>query len=402
MGGRRAASDVAGCEGPEYGVPGRIAPVGRMVLFGALVALAPTFPSPLAGQELPLKAVLPDPSPGGCYGQPDFQPVAPPETDAQEADRLSAAATQAAILGDQDGARDFLERAADLDPTDEGILYELARTYEGLGRSEDAVAAYCRYLSLATDATDAADVRVQVRRLNPPDTPLPVPAVTAFERGVTAFERGDLADAGEAFSSAISSASDLAPAYYNRALVRSAARQYDLAIEDFRRYLDLAPEARDAARVLERIGTLRNPPVVYNPTTALVAGVFIPGFGQFHTDRPVGGLLVLTAAAAAAGFGALYAETEVLCRTPEDPCPPNQIIEETTTRPLLAPGLGAAAGIALVAAIEGFVKAKSLNEEAATVVGAGEFSHRGVGVLWPAASAAVDGRVTLELLRFRF
>ena len=58
------------------------------------------------------------------------------------ADRLAAAATQAAILGDQEGARDFLERAVGLDPTDDGIAYELAE------RPDEALASYRAALQL--------------------------------------------------------------------------------------------------------------------------------------------------------------------------------------------------------------------------------------------------------------
>lgn len=367
-----------------------------------MIALTLAVP-PGAAQELPLKPSLPEPSPGGCYGAPAFDPAPPDPSDAQEADRLAAAATQTAVLGDQDGARDFLERAADLDPTDEGIAYDLARTYQALGRPTDAVQAYCRYLALAPGGPDAEDVRSTVQQLNPADVPLPSATVSAFDQGVAAFQRGDMGAAGEAFSSAISRSPDLAVAYYDRALVRSANREYDGAIDDFRRYLDLTPDAQDQAVVLERIGTLRSPPAMYSPGTALAVGMFVPGFGQFHTDRPVAGLFVLSAAAAAAGFGALYSETQVNCRTLENPCPPSQVIESTTERPYLVAGLVTAAGIALAGAIEGFVKAKKLNAEAASVVGAGNPDRSPRLELLPgAAHATWDGGVALELARITF
>ncbi len=364
---------------------------------GLLLAIS----GPALAQELPLKSVLPAPSPGGCYGQPAFDPAAPISADAQEADQLSGAATQSAILGDLDAARDFLERAASLDPTDQGIAYELARTYESLGRDNDAVAAYCRYLSLAPDGPDAGDVRVSVMTLNPPDTPLPAAAADAFEDGVSAFEQGNMDQAGQSFSSAILESPNLAAAYYNRALVRSAERLFDDAIDDFREYLDLAPNAPDQSIVLERIGTLRSPPRVYNPTTALVAGIFIPGYGQFYTGRPAAGVVVLTAAAAAAGIGLLYTETEVSCRTTQDPCPPNEVIDETTTRPYMVPGLVAWASIAVIAAIEGFVRAKNLNAEAATVVG-GSGTPSGLSLLAPTAYPSRNGGVTVEWVRLSF
>lgn len=368
-------------------------------LRGIVLALA-FLAGPLRGQELTLKRTLPDPSPGGCAVLPSFAPVSPSDADGQEADRLAAAATQAAVLGDQEGARDFLERAADLDPTDDGIAYELARTYEALGRTTDAVIAYCKFLVLAPPSPDAQDVQATVLALNPPDTPLSPQAQLAFARGVDAFDADDMDDAGREFTTALTAEPNMALAYYNRALAYSADRRYELAIEDFRRYLDLAPEASDADRVLERIGTLRNPPAVYNPSTALVAGALIPGFGQFHTDRPVGGLTVLTLAAAAAGFGIAYTETEITCATPANPCPPGQVIDETSTQPLLVPGLVTAAAITIGAAIEGYVTAKRRNADA-TAVG-GQIGQAGPTLLPPAVGATADGRVALEWVRLRF
>ena len=373
---------------------------GRTVAICVVLTL---LASPVLAQELRLKRVLPDPDPGGCFGSPTLNAQLPSTSDVQEADRLAQAATQASVLGDREGALDFLVRAADMDPTDAGIAYEQARTYEGLGRYAESVEAYCRYLSLAPAAADADEVRGAVYRLNPPDIPLPANVEEAFGRGVVAFENGDLSEANREFSDVVTLAPDLAQAYYNRALVYSGERRYELAIEDFRQYLNLDRAAADGSQVLEIIGTLRSPPAVYSPATALVAGMFIPGFGQFHTDRPVGGLFALTLAGVAAGFGIGFAETEVTCRTPDDPCPPNQIIDEKTTRPYLVPGLAVAAGIALVAAIEGFVAAKRKNAESASVVGVGAVtSQRGLSLLPPTVGLALDGGVVFELMRLRF
>jgi len=372
---------------------------GRTV---AICVVLTPLASPVRAQELPLKRALPDPDPGGCFGAPAFDAELPSTSDVQEAARLAQAATQAAVLGDRERALDFLVRAADLDPTDEGIAYEQARTFEDLGRDTESVEAYCRYLSLSPAAADADEVRGTVYRLNPPDTPLPADAQEAFGRGLVAFEDGDLSEADRGFSDAVTLAPDLAQAYYNRALVYSGERRYELAIEDFRRYLDLDPAAADGSQVLERIGILRNPPAVYSPPTALVAGMFIPGFGQFHTDRPVGGLIVLTLAGATWGLGVGFTETEVTCRTPEDPCPSSQIIGERTTRPYLVVASAVAVGITLVAAIDGFVVARRKNAESARVVGGEVTPQRGLSLLPPAVGLALDGGVVFELVRLRF
>ena len=109
----------------------------------------------------------------------------------------------------------------------------------------------------------------------------------------------------------------------------------------------------------------------------------------------------MTLAAAAAGFGIAYTETEIICATPADPCPPGQVIDETSTQPLLVPGLVTAAAITIGAGIEGYINAKRRN--AATVDMGGQIGQQaGLTVLPPTLGPTRDGRVALEFVRLRF
>ena len=75
-------------------------------------------------------------------------------------------AKEAEIARDARGVRDALRRAAELDPTNEGIAYRLARASEGLHDVSAAVAEYCRYLALAPDAADSAVASERLRTLS--------------------------------------------------------------------------------------------------------------------------------------------------------------------------------------------------------------------------------------------
>jgi tetratricopeptide (TPR) repeat protein len=95
--------------------------------------------------------------------------IAVPPTDSQ---RLAARAfvqraQQAAILGDGASAREQWRQAAALDPTDADLAYQLARAYDGAGAFADATSEYCRFLTLAPNAPEAAEVRERVAVLSP-------------------------------------------------------------------------------------------------------------------------------------------------------------------------------------------------------------------------------------------
>lgn len=67
--------------------------------------------------------------------------------------------------GDTAGAAEELEKAAELNPQDASFRLALARTYEELGRKQDAVTAYQQTLTLAPDATEAPVIRARIDAL---------------------------------------------------------------------------------------------------------------------------------------------------------------------------------------------------------------------------------------------
>jgi tetratricopeptide (TPR) repeat protein len=274
----------------------------------------------------------------------------------QEADRLTAAATQAAILGDTRTVLDLLNRAAQLDPSSPDIAYHLARAHEEAGSAASAVAAYCRYLLLAPDAPDSREVAQHLSQLAAEanlTAELPVVAVRWFESGIVMYDRGNLASADEAFTHAFQAGEGWAAPLYNRAVVRLAQDRRDAAVADLREYLGLSEGAAQAAEVVDLLVMLpaatRSPP---GRAGALAAGLLVPGLGHFTTGRPARGAVIFGAAAAAVGAGLLMERVNVQCLTPPDEgrCPPEQVANETRERPLLIPGIGVAAAIAVVGA----------------------------------------------------
>ena len=95
------------------------------------------------------------------------------------------------------------------------------------------------------------------------------------------------------------------------------------------------------------------PPPRYNPWTTALRSLAIPGLGQLHTGRPAMGALFFAAWAGAIGYGVADEEVTVEClaRT-SDACPPGQVRGKTVERPMLVLGLGTAAAVAVISALE--------------------------------------------------
>lgn len=329
----------------------------------AVLLLVLAFPS-LGAQELPLKRDLP---PGPCEARVPVgvSSETPSESDRQEAERLSSEANQAAILGDQDGAIVLLREAAELDPLSSAVAYRLARILEDAGEAEAALGEFCRYLALEPDAPDATDTRLRTERLADPDrTPLSPAARSAFEQGVTAFDQGAYDEAARHFSGAILQGPDWDDAYYNRGVSYLRAGRAVAAAADLQWYLETNPAAGDREAVQANLRRIAPAPQ-YSPGIALTTGLLVPGMGQFYSGRPGLGFLVLSTAGTAATVGFLHKKVEVDClQIPADGvCPPDQILDERVKRPLLVPGLAAAAAITVVGAILAFRGARGSNPQ---------------------------------------
>ena len=84
-------------------------------------------------------------------------------------------------------------------------------TAEALDRRTDAVAEYCRYLTLAPDAADAAEVRARIAALTDPGGfAVPAAAAQAFATALAHYDAGRLIEAETALGSALTAAPDWA------------------------------------------------------------------------------------------------------------------------------------------------------------------------------------------------
>jgi TM2 domain-containing membrane protein YozV len=109
---------------------------------------------------------------------PAPRPRPAPSAEQRRAARdLAQRAQQAAILGDRAAAREQLRQAAMLDPRDPDLAYQLARANDAAGAPADAAGEYCRFLSLAPNAPEAAEARERVAILAPP-VRAPTPGVS--------------------------------------------------------------------------------------------------------------------------------------------------------------------------------------------------------------------------------
>ena len=361
-------------------------------------------PVALAAQQLPLKRDLPSASWAGCPSAERPGEVAAAQR--QTADRLAADATQASLLGDKIAALDLLTRAAAADPTSVTISYRLARALDELERPADALAAYCRYLTLAPpDSPDAQDVRERTRVLGTPQGfAVPAPAVRAYEEGIAHFDAGRHAEAEAAFGQASAAAPDWGAPLYNRALTRLARAQSESAAEDFRRFLALSPGAPEFSAVLDFMTTLRQTAPRYNPGGALFRGLLIPGLGQFTTDRTGAGVFYLATATSALAAGFLLKKLDVDCLSvPVDgQCPPSQVAGQRETRPYLVPAVAVALATGVYGAIDAYRSAGRRNRAAASPARDGQDGRaRGPSLSPPGINLGPRGS-QLELIRVRF
>ncbi|HEX6132625.1 MAG TPA: hypothetical protein VFZ24_01505 [Longimicrobiales bacterium] len=359
----------------------------------ALLSLVVSPAGPARAQELDLRRDVPAPTVRGC-STVTAVPHDGTAQDEREAARLVASAREAALLGDAAAARDLLQRAARTDTSAANIAFLFGRTLEELGVVEDAVREYCRYLRLAPDAPDTAEVRQRIARTAALVSPgIPDSAIDRFRAALAFVDAGRLDEAEAGFSDAIAAAPSWPTPYYNRALLRVRRNRRFEARADLERYLALEPQAGDATRVRTWISQLDAPIRIYSPGSAFFLGL-IPGAGHFYTGRPLAGTALLAVAGGAAAIGVLYQRTQVECLTvpQNNVCPPDQVRDEYTERPWLLPAMGVAAAATLFGAIDAARGARSRNARAALDAAAriGAAVHVG------------RGRVDIALLRLRY
>jgi tetratricopeptide (TPR) repeat protein len=319
---------------------------------------------------------------------------------------LASEADQAVVLGDLERAETLLSRASEVNRASADLAYRHGRVLQDLGLIDRALAAFCASLHLDAETSDIDDARARMDALYEQIRARLAPeAREAFISGLvqadSAFYRGAVA----AFTVAIEAAPNWGAPVYNRALMHEQLGMIGESLRDYRHYLDVAPTAVDPVVVMvsERIGLLE---AAAAATTPSPAGAFalgiMPGMGHYYTSRPIGGTVVLALTGAAVATGFLVADVTVECLNDVPAggsCPPNEIVAETKDRPLLLPGLGVAAAVTVIGAVEALIKARRVR---ANQQGRGaEPAPEGLTFLAPSVKSR-GARVDLNLVRVRF
>ena len=375
---------------------------GRLsILIGWWVLIPFCSAHSLAGQDLPLKRALPGTDSISC---PEIDTsLSPGEEEMEQARRLGSDADQALILGNQERARDLLARAVELDPTSAELAYRYGRILESLQEVEPAIEQFCRALGLGSREQGIGDARPRLEALARAREPeIPEGARSHFLNGLLQADLGNLEVADTAFGSAFAVAPDWPDAVYNRGVIRIRLGNQEGAVADLQVYLDLHPNAADAILVSQRIGQLQTRGASsVSPGTALGLGLVIPGMGQFYSGRAKGGFSVLALAGGAIAAGYFIQKEEVRCvgSAPSGGCPADRIISVENTRPYLVPSLAAGGVVAVIGAIEAYLKIRHRGRG-----GDGDAAALNVGearILGPSLASSGPG-LHLNLLKVTF
>jgi len=376
----------------------------RLALFWLLLPAFSWNASSLAAQTLPLKSDAPGVGPYACPAVAVQRP--PGEEERVQARELASTAAQSLILGDLERARALLDRAAELDPSSADLAYRHARVLEDMGERQAAIAEFCRVLAVDPRAEGVDDARERIETLaGNRDVPYPPDAVAEFQKAVEWADAGLLQNALTSFEMILGAAPDWPEAVYDRAVIADRLGRNADAVRDYRRYLELSPTASDAVAVSQRLGELQSAMLVStpNPGAALALGIILPGMGQFYSGRALGGLTVLALAGGAAAAGYFVTDVNVKCLSdpgPDGSCPEGQVLGEETDRPYLVAGVGAAAAIGVIGAVEAFVKLRRLRGGSAV---SGAPSVRMGGARMSTLDVVASrGRVELRLVRLTF
>lgn len=336
-------------------------------LAGALAGILTAVPS-VGAQGFQLKTSLAAGGVTGCTILPAGAPLPAPDPTAEvEATQLISDGQDAALQGEHATARDAFAKAAVLVPSNARLAYYLGREHEALNDNVAAVKEYCRYLSLATEASDGDEVRGRIVRLTPASELARLEEARAnFQSGIALLRRQQYAAADSVFGAVATSVPNAPEPYFNRALSRAARGERVIAMQDFEKYLELSPRSADQTTV--RAAMSRLPDRVYGPGQAFGSGLLVPGLGQMNTGRPVLGVVVLGAVAGAAGL-AWQQQEKMETQTFTDPFG-NPYTDTVTkvTRPYLVAGLATAGAVWALAAFESSAYARRSRSRAAAII----------------------------------
>lgn len=148
-------------------------------------------------------------------------------------------------------AFDVLERARSLNPLPI-LRHDQAVCLTMMGKPELAAQLYRRYLQEAPEAPNADVIERKISQLQGEALQL---AQSAFDRGQTAFKEGRTQEAAAAFLESFSH-KPLPQSVFNAAASYEKGGDKARAIQYYQQYLNLAPDAADAAKVRDRIEVL--------------------------------------------------------------------------------------------------------------------------------------------------
>lgn len=189
-----------------------------------------------------------------------IEPVAAPQQSKEARARaLAGEGAKAFKAGQYLQAIAAFQKAYDVMPRGT-LAYNLARSHERLSQWEEAVEWYEKYLGLATDPRDKAEVldKIEIlkKRIAPDDASPDAQYKARIGAGRKAYSAGDYEGAIAEFKAAFDIKAATG-ALYNIAKCYEKMGRYEDAIDYFQQYMDLEPNASDRADIEESIKRLK-------------------------------------------------------------------------------------------------------------------------------------------------
>ena len=225
------------------------------------------------------------PDPAGAEDPPDPAGAEDPEDLARQQAEAGRAFYQAGnyvqAIGAFEAAFEITQSAA--------LAYNIARCHERLSQWSDSVEWYERYVELETDPRERADALDKLALLRERAGSAGPEGVDQYEArmisGRRAYGRGDFEGAIEDFRAAFDVRAEADP-IYNIAKSYEKMGRYDDALDNYGRYLELAPNAPDKADVEAIMERLRRDRKAQFQELAIASNP--PGADVYLNDRNEG------------------------------------------------------------------------------------------------------------------
>lgn len=189
---------------------------------------------------------------------PESTPAAADDSETQ-ARAFAAEGAKAFKAGQYLQAIEAFQKAHDLVPR-AALAYNLARSNERLSQWEEAVEWYEKYLKLASDPRDKAEVldKIEIlkKRIAPDDASPDAQYKARIMAGRKAYSAGDYEGAIAEFKAAFDIKASTG-ALYNIAKSYEKMGRYEDAIDYFQQYIDMEPNASDRGDIEETIKRLK-------------------------------------------------------------------------------------------------------------------------------------------------